>query len=32
MRKGKTKINKNRNAKGEIITNIKEIWGLIRDY
>jgi hypothetical protein len=32
MRREKTQINKIRNEKGEIITNAKEIQGIIRDY
>jgi hypothetical protein len=32
MRREKTQINKIRNKKGEIITNTKEIQGLIRNY
>jgi flagellar biosynthesis chaperone FliJ len=32
MRREKTQISKIRNKKGEIITNIKEILGVIRDY
>jgi hypothetical protein len=32
MRREKTQISKIRNAKGEIITNTKEIQGIIRDY
>jgi hypothetical protein len=31
MRKEKTQISKVRNAKGKIITNTKEIQGIIRD-
>jgi hypothetical protein len=32
MRMENTQINKIRNEKGEITTNIKEIQGIIRDY
>jgi hypothetical protein len=32
MRREKTQISKIRNEKGEIITNTKEIQGIIRDY
>jgi hypothetical protein len=32
MRREKTQISKIRNKKGEIITNTKEIQGIIRDY
>jgi hypothetical protein len=32
MRKEKTKINKIKNKKGEIMTNTKEIQGIIRYY
>jgi hypothetical protein len=32
MRQEKTKITEIRNEKGEIITNTKEIQGIIRDY
>jgi hypothetical protein len=32
MRREKTQINKLRNQKGEIMSNIKEIQGIIRDY
>jgi hypothetical protein len=32
MRREKTKISKIRNAKGDTITNTKEIQGIIRDY
>jgi hypothetical protein len=32
MRREKTQISKIRNEKGEITTNTKEIWGIIRDY
>jgi hypothetical protein len=32
MRREKIQINKIRNAKGEITTNIKEVQGIIRDY
>jgi gamma-glutamylcysteine synthetase len=32
MKRVKTQISKLRNAKGEILTNTMEIWGIIRDY
>jgi hypothetical protein len=32
MRMEKNQISKIRNKKGEITTNTKEIWGIIRDY
>jgi hypothetical protein len=32
MRGKRTKISKIRNEKGEVITNTKEIQGIIRDY
>jgi hypothetical protein len=32
MRGEKTQINKIRNEKGEVITNTKEMQGIIRDY
>jgi hypothetical protein len=32
MRRERTKISKIRNKKGEITTNTKEIYGIIRDY
>jgi hypothetical protein len=32
MRREKTQINKIRNEKGEIITNTKDIQGIIRDH
>jgi hypothetical protein len=32
MRRKRTQINKIKNEKGEITTNTKKIWGIIRDY